>query len=104
MQRVCFILMYINWIHCIIVKPFHSSFVEGKSEWICNTGYFRTQPILLETATCKACSKRLSVDKCKASERFIPCSPLSNAHCESCPILHSFKMYVPKIHDCQVLF
>jgi hypothetical protein len=102
-----FILVYVCWTGCRVgSRPFHSQLVQGGPQWVCEPGYFKTSKVV-SAATCKACSTGLSVDKCKAEERFVPCSADANAHCEACPVLllptgSSLLRYMPGVHDCQV--
>jgi hypothetical protein len=95
------------------MRPLHATWTSN-GDWICNPGYFKTEPAKAADATCKACSTGITAARCKTEERFVPCSPWNNARCEPCPSIMMMMAqrgdtaeaalwsYAPGYHDCQV--
>ena len=84
-----------------IEKPFHARDHSNAVGWICNMGFFQTQPTDPKLSTCKRCSA-LNASQCTQDSTFSSCTPFSDAFCKKCErALPTGWEYSPGFNDCK---
>lgn len=84
-----------------IERPFHARDHSNAVGWICNQGFFQTQPTNPKLSTCKRCSA-LNASQCTQDSTFSVCTPFGDAICKKCETaLPTGWEYSPGFNDCR---